>query len=42
MGPFALNIWGDSLKEWYVMKSLAKVEEISQKEFSMISYTPKY
>ena len=31
-----LNIWGDWLKEWDVMKSLAKIVEISE-EFPMIS-----
>ena len=36
MGSSTLDIWGDWLKEWDAMKSLAKVVEIS-KEFSMIS-----
>ena len=38
MGSFAIDIWGDWLKEWDAMKSLAKVVEISE-EFLMISYT---
>ena len=38
MGSFALSIWGDWLKEWDAMKSLAKVMEILEKEFPMISY----
>ena len=42
MGPSTLNIWGDWLKEWDVMKSLAKVVEISEKEFPMISYKHQY
>ena len=37
MGSSTLSIWGDWLKEWVAMKSLAKVVEISKKEFSMIS-----
>ena len=37
MGSSTLGIWGDWLKEWDAMKSLAKVVEISKKEFSMIS-----
>ena len=37
MGSSTLSIWGDCLKEWDGMKSLAKVVEISE-EFSMISY----
>ena len=37
MGSSTLGIWGDWLKKWDVMKSLAKVVEISKKEFSMIS-----
>ena len=37
MGSSTLGIWGDWLKEWDAMKSLAKVVEISEKEFSMIS-----
>ena len=36
MRLFAFSIWGDWLKEWDVMKSLAKVVKIS-KELSMIS-----
>ena len=36
MGSSTLGIWGDWLKEWDAMKSLAKVLEIS-KEFSMIA-----
>ena len=32
-----LSIWGDQLKEWDAMKSLAKVVEISEKDFPMIS-----
>ena len=36
MGSSTLGIWGDWLKEWDAMKSLAKVVEIL-KEFSMIS-----
>ena len=35
MGSSTLDIWGDWLKEWDAMKSLAKVVEIS-KEFSII------
>ena len=38
MGSSALDIWGDRLKEWVAMKSLAKVVEVLEKEFSMISY----
>ena len=37
MRSFALSIWGDWLKEWDAMKSSAKVVEISEKEFPMIS-----
>ena len=37
MGSSILGILGDWLKEWYAMKSLAKVVEISKKEFPMIS-----
>ena len=37
MGSSTLGIWGDWLKEWDAMKSLAKVVEISEKEFPMIS-----
>ena len=37
MGSSALGMWGDWLKEWDWMKSLAKVLEISEKEFPMIS-----
>ena len=37
MGSSTLGIWGDRLKEWDAMKSLAKVVEISEKEFPMIS-----
>ena len=37
MGSSTLGIWGDWLKEWDTMKSLAKVIEILEKEFSMIS-----
>ena len=37
MGSSILGIEGDWLKEWDAMKSLAKVVEISEKEFSMIS-----
>ena len=37
MGSSTLGIWGDWLKEWDAMKSLAKVVEISKKEFSMIT-----
>ena len=37
MGSSTLGIWGDWLKEWDAMKSLAKIVEISEKEFSMIS-----
>ena len=36
MGSSTLGIWGDWLKEWDVMTSLAKVVEISE-EFRMIS-----
>ena len=36
MGSSIFGIWGDQLKEWDAMKSLAEVVEIS-KEFSMIS-----
>ena len=36
MGSSTLGIWGDWLKEWDAMKSLAKVVEISE-EFPMIS-----
>ena len=39
MGSSTLGIWGDWLKEWDAMKSLANVVEISEKEFKMISYT---
>ena len=38
MGSYVLNIWEDWLKEWDVMKSLAKIVKISE-EFTMISYT---
>ena len=34
----ALGIWGDWVKEWDVMKSMAKVVEILE-EFPMISYS---
>ena len=37
MGSSTLSIWGDWLKEWDPMKSLAKVVEISENEFPMIS-----
>ena len=37
MGSSTLGIWGDWLKEWDAMKSLAKVVELSKKEFPMIS-----
>ena len=37
MGSSTLGIWGDELKEWDTIKSLAKVVEISEKEFWMIS-----
>ena len=37
MGSSTLGIWGDWLKEWDAMKFLAKVLEISENEFSMIS-----
>ena len=37
MGSSTLGIWGSWLKEWDAMKSLAKVVEISEKEFPMIS-----
>ena len=37
MGSSIRDIWGDWLKEWDVMKSLAKVVEILEKEFPMIS-----
>ena len=37
MGSSALGIWGDWLKKWDVIKSLAKVVKISKKEFLMIS-----
>ena len=36
MGSSTLSIWGDWLKEWDVMKSWAKVVEISEKELLMI------
>ena len=36
MGSSALGIWGDLLKKWDAMKSLAKVVDISE-EFPMIS-----
>ena len=36
MGSSTLSIWGDWLKEWDAMKSLAKVVEILE-EFSMNS-----
>ena len=38
MGSFALDIWGDWLNKWDVMKTLDKVVEILE-EFSMISFT---
>ena len=37
MGSSTLDIWGDWLKEWDAIKSLAKVVEILEKEFPMIS-----
>ena len=37
MGLSILSIWGDWLKEWGVIKSLAKIVEILE-EFPMISY----
>ena len=37
MWSSTLGIWGDWVKECDTMKSLAKVVEISKKEFSMIS-----
>ena len=42
IGSSTLGIWGDWLKEWDVMKSLAKVVKISKKEFLMISYLHQY
>ena len=42
MGSSALDILGDWLKEWDAMKSLAKVVEISEREFSMIFYMHQY
>ena len=36
MGSSALNIWGDQLNEWDVIKSLAKVVEILEKSYLMI------
>ena len=42
MGSSALGILGDSLKEWDAMKSFAKVVEISEKEFLMISNSHQY
>ena len=36
MESSTLGIWGDWLKQWDAMKSLAKVLEISKKGFSMI------
>ena len=41
MESFALSIWGDWLKEWDAMKSLAKVVEIWE-ELLIISYTNQY
>ena len=37
MGSSTLGIWGDWLKEWDTMKSLAKVVEILKKELPIIS-----
>ena len=37
MGSSTLGIWRDWLKEWDAMKSLAKVLEISEREFMIIS-----
>ena len=37
MGSSPLSIWEDWVKEWDAIKSLAKVVEISDKEFPMIS-----
>ena len=42
MGSSALSIWGDFLKEWDAMKSLAKVVEIPENEFPMIFYMHQY
>ena len=42
IGSSALSIWGDWLKEWDAMKSLAKVVEILKKEFSITSYSYQY
>ena len=42
MGLSTLGIWGDWLKKWDEMKSLAKVVEISDKEFQMIFYMHEY
>ena len=39
LGLFTLTIWGVWTKEWYAMKSLAKVVEILKKEFPMIFNT---
>ena len=42
MESSALGIWGDWLKEWDAMKSWAKIVEILEKEFPMISYMHHY
>ena len=42
MGSSALDIKRDRLKEPYVIKSLVKVVEISEKVFSIISYSYEY
>ena len=41
MESFALGIWGDWLKKWDEMTSLAKVVQIVE-EFLIISYTHQY
>ena len=41
MGSFSLYIYGDGIKKWDVMKSLAKVVEILEL-FSMISNMHQY
>ena len=42
MGSSILDIQGNRLNEWDAMKSLGKIVEILEKEFSMISYMYQY
>ena len=42
MGLSTLHICGDWLKKWDVIKALAKLVKISEKELSMISFIHQY